>query len=187
MLPSLVVNGWWISSLRPQTGLGTAVWVPEGWAISWEVVRTEKHMPRHQNALLPGLAAADCCMLCPWPFHICIWPKAPLPGGEKAPSDAILAYSASFMTMEAGRNKGYRRRVSWWLPTFHLTDKGLKTLQLQNEDWVVTRRILANCEGKNHFCWTHQGPRTILAHSGLLMAGYQRTWRLEKWMTSRMN
>lgn len=42
-LPGFVVNGCWIFSPRSQKCLGTAVWAPEGWAISWELSLTENY------------------------------------------------------------------------------------------------------------------------------------------------
>lgn len=125
-LPGFVVNGCWIFSPRSQKRLGTAVWAPEGWAISWELspyIRMRSHP-------LYLVQPAHCV-----PDHVvsALNPRLPLRGGDRIwvmwfwqislPSKAYV--------ITAGRNGGVRRRVSWWLSTFSLADKGLKVLQLQ--------------------------------------------------------
>lgn len=97
-------------SLRPQKCLGTAVWVPEGWAITWEVILLEKHIPLCWNALLSRLCGTA-SLMCPWPCHVCIWSKAHSLEEKGLWVMWFGAYLASFITIKAcvitaGRSTG---------------------------------------------------------------------------------
>lgn len=69
-------------SLRSQKYLRTAVWVPEGQAISWESALMAKCISLDQHKCLLRIPAAVCS---PWPCHalpVLTW-RLPHPGGER--------------------------------------------------------------------------------------------------------
>lgn len=135
MLPSFVLNGWWIFSLRPQKCLGTAVWAPEGWAIIWELILTEKY-PLTSDCV-PNLFTFDSLLTVSLTVSSLHLIQGSHSLEEKWFEWCVFGIFSNFHYNESicyhcRKKWGCRRRVSWWLCTLSRADKGLKLLQLQN-------------------------------------------------------